>query len=300
MLAYRCGTRKDKDGVFFSILKALRERRLMYKIKGKMDPEAKAISEALKIVINSAYGMLGSTHPFNDLDSAERVCAYGRAIVRQMMTTLEKFGASVIETDTDGVMFTYPGNETDYLLAHLLENILLEMPKGLEIEEEFTAKWVYVDAAKNYIIDMGEKIVRKGNFRKRNMQPLYREFTETFCRYYLEDPAKAQKYYEDLRNSILARTLDVKNIAVRKKIGKAEKVCLKYGNIGDQITVYRGYDEKGKATPVLEGPYHIVFYTNLIDKWYKTAKTNITTPHELKGKCETAEGIPKTQTMEEV
>jgi DNA polymerase elongation subunit (family B) len=279
MLSYRCGTRKDPDGVFFSILKALRMARLDYKAKGSTDPEAKNISEALKIVINSAYGMLGSTHPYNDMDSAAKVCEYGREIVKKIMTVLKSLGAIIIETDTDGVMFCVD-NYSDYIK----DVVLSKMPDGLDLEHEFEAEWVYVDAAKNYIIALQDKVVRKGNFRKRNMPVLYREFVETFCRKYLEGPAVAEAYYLSMVDSIASRNMPLSKISVHRTIGKAEKATLKYGNIGEKKTFYKGYEEGNKkAVPVVEGLYNIEFYKNLVDKWYKTVKNNIETVHELKG-----------------
>jgi len=270
MLMYRVGTSKDPDGIFFRILRELRDLRLVYKKKDEN------ISDALKIVINSAYGMLGSDRPYNDPKSAELVCAYGRAIVIKMMQSIEAAGGLILELDTDGIIFS---GDADKIISY----VKTEMPPGLEMDIEYVADWIYIDAAKNYIYKVGPKLIRKGIFRKRNQMKLMVEFVETYCIKYLENPASAEEYYNKILNNT-KEGMDIKLLAITRKISKAEKVCLKYGAPGDRITVYRGYDEGRKPVPVISGPYHVEFYLKELNKWKQGIDESILTKQELTGK----------------
>jgi DNA polymerase elongation subunit (family B) len=266
MLHYRLGPgrTKDPDGYFYSILKTLREMRLQYKAKGKTDPEAKAISEAMKIVINSAYGMLGADkHAYNNMTSASLVCEYGRKIVQKMMELLEKRGATIAEVDTDGVMYT--GVDPKFL-----SEILKGLPLGIEVEHEWSARWAYIDGAKNYLISLDQNtiLLKKGKFRKRNSIPIMIEFYVTFCEKFFKSKPAAEAYYKDLVRQFFTRTIDVKKVTVHRKIGKAEKSCLAYGRPGDTIDVYYGSDSRGKPVPVISGPYHSDYYIKKLTEWH--------------------------------
>lgn len=271
MMMYRVGTKKDPDGIFFRILRELRDLRLRYK---KTDED---VSYALKIVINSAYGMLASDRCYNDPKSAELVCAYGRAIVIRMMKAIEESGGTVLELDTDGIIFSGDSER-------IIPNVMISMPSGLEMDVEYTADWIYIDAAKNYIYKLGDRIVRRGIFRKRNQMKLFVEFVENYCIKYLEDPKSAEKYYESIIGK-LKTGIDIRSIAITRKIAKSEKTCLKYGVPGDRIVTYRGIEERsGKPTPVISGPYHIQFYLDQVEKWKKGIDDTVLNKQELTGK----------------
>jgi DNA polymerase elongation subunit (family B) len=219
--------------------------------------------------------MLGSDRSYNDPKSAELVCSYGRAIVIKMMQCIEAAGGLVLELDTDGIIFS-----GDYV--KIIQYVKDNMPRELEMDVEYHADWIYIDAAKNYIYKIDDRIIKKGIFRKRNQMKLFVEFVESYCKKYLEDPKNANDYY----NSVIANVkggIDVKKIAITRKISKAEKVCLKYGSPGDKITVYRGYDEGRKPTPVIAGPYHVDFYLKEVNKWKKGIDESILNKQELTG-----------------
>jgi DNA polymerase, archaea type len=269
MLNYRLGPgdKKDPDGYFFSILKTLREKRLEYKaLSKKGDEAAGSISEAMKIVINSMYGLLGSERSYNNFNSAADVCAYGQLIVKLMIKSIEKRGGRVVEVDTDGILFVD-------MSPDLLPEILTEMPSGLEIEHEFKARWVYLDAAKNYLISLSpNNILKKGLFRKRNSMPFFTEFHINYCEKMYQSQELAEQYRKQTDDLLIARKLDIKKITVCRTISKSEKYCLQYGKPGEKISVYYGYGKNGKAAPTIDGPYHFEYYAKKIADW--VAKIN--------------------------
>src|SRR2546430_17608341 len=76
-------------------------------------PEARSALDAqqssYKILINSFYGQLGFRHAlFSDFEAADRVATTGQAILRQIMAAIRQAGGTVIEVDTDGVLFIPP------------------------------------------------------------------------------------------------------------------------------------------------------------------------------------------------
>ncbi len=76
-------------------------------------PEARSALDAqqssYKILINSFYGQLGFRHAlFSDFEAADRVATTGQAILRQIMAAIRQAGGTVIEVDTDGVLFMPP------------------------------------------------------------------------------------------------------------------------------------------------------------------------------------------------
>ncbi len=107
MLNYRVHSRKDKDAKMLSVLKYLTDERLRLKeLAKKGDVEAKRMQSALKVIINSAYGFLGTEKvAFNDYQAAAKVTAYGREILKHMIKTVESCGGVVCEADTDGIFF---------------------------------------------------------------------------------------------------------------------------------------------------------------------------------------------------
>lgn len=278
MLAYRLGPGFDKDPCcyFFSLLKTMRDKRIEYKRSG--DDEKIKISNAMKVIINSCYGLLGAEHhEYNNMDAAEAVTEYGRLIVKSMMDVINETGGTVVEVDTDGVMFTSPVPAIEVFdLMHT------KMPPGMEIEHELTCDWMYVSGAKNYVYMSKGKLVKKGIFRKRNTIPLKTHFIFTFLEKWTTDgDTSAINFYNDLRSDIINYRLPVSMVTSKRRIGKAEVATLKYGKPGDEIHDYYGYNATGKKDKVISGIYNSHHYVKELDGWFKEIFSNITTFNEL-------------------
>jgi DNA polymerase, archaea type len=114
MLADGISPSRDRLGVFLPTLASLTTRRL--DAKRALESEAgherarlHGVQSSLKVLINSFYGYLGySRGYFNDFGAAERVTLRGRDIIRNIVTELERLGATVIEVDTDGALVQPP------------------------------------------------------------------------------------------------------------------------------------------------------------------------------------------------
>ncbi|MEM4066281.1 MAG: DNA polymerase domain-containing protein [Candidatus Micrarchaeaceae archaeon] len=126
MLDWKIKPEKDEEQAFYNTVYGLYTERLKYKEQSKKyaksdSEEDKELytkysnySAALKILINSAYGLLGyrqrnSNKPasrFSDIKQAALVTEIGRNLITSVEDLLLKRGFTIIETDTDGIMFT--------------------------------------------------------------------------------------------------------------------------------------------------------------------------------------------------
>jgi len=115
MLTNDIRPRTDELRLFQTFLQRLTDLRLDTKrrMQAAAMPEARSALDAqqssYKILINSFYGQLGFRHAlFSDFEAADRVATTGQAILRQIMAAIRQAGGTVIEVDTDGVLFMPP------------------------------------------------------------------------------------------------------------------------------------------------------------------------------------------------
>lgn len=104
----------DPLNVFQNQLQKLTQQRLDAKAKLKSLPQdsqqyntLNAYQTALKLIINSFYGVLGAsfTHFNSPQKGAPKVTASGRDILVKMVEEIEELGGIPVEADTDGVYF---------------------------------------------------------------------------------------------------------------------------------------------------------------------------------------------------
>lgn len=184
MLSGGIGPASDHLGAFLALLRELTTLRLHHKAearsKGWESPAAMdgqrtyhdAMQSAMKVLINSFYGMLGANFAlFCDKAAAERVAARGREILHSLLEELERREAVLIEADTDGVFFSLPlqaeGRECTYEeeLA-LIDEISRAMPSGIQVEHDGRFRAMYSYLEKNYaLLDYEEEVA--AGFRRR-------------------------------------------------------------------------------------------------------------------------------------
>ena len=107
-------------------------------------------------------------------------------------------GGTVIELDTDGIIFSHPEPQK------ITEAVQQALPDQINVELEFSDCGIYIPKAKSYVIvHPDSKTTIKGLFRKRDRYPLENEFPVKFLqRYFLESPESAEQYYQHIRNAI--------------------------------------------------------------------------------------------------
>ncbi len=165
MLAERIGPASDDLGVFLDLLEQLTGLRLHHKGRSRaMDtsPETRTFHEAMqaamKVLINSFYGVLGAGFAaFCDTDAAAHVASRGRDILQLLLDALRARGAVLVEADTDGVLFSLPArvhgeNWTYEDELAVIEEVSRAMPPGIEVEHDGRYRAMYSYLEKNYAL----------------------------------------------------------------------------------------------------------------------------------------------------
>jgi DNA polymerase, archaea type len=269
MLRYGVCSRKDPLMKSLSVLKNMTEERLKFKaLAAKGDKQANHRQGALKILINSFYGFLGTGYyTYNDMEAAALVTAIGRKILYRMIDSIEAQGGMVIAVDTDGIIYSHENTNAVY------NNVTKVLPSGVGIELEFEEMGLYAPKAKNYVLVSKEgKVSCKGMYRKRNRYPLQNKHPlELIRRYFMESKESAIDYHIDTVLAIKMRTIDIADLTVTRKIGKAEKSLVEQGlgQVGDKVSYWTterkqfgktGKPIKSKKSGTTTEPYWAEYY----------------------------------------
>jgi len=269
MLRYGITSRKDPLMKSLSVLKYLTEERLKLKaLSAKGDKNAYHMQAALKILINSFYGFLGvGYYTYNDMEAAALVTAIGRKILFRMIDKIESMGGLVIAVDTDGIIYSHQDTNAVY---HEVTKVL---PSDIEIELEFERTGIFAPKAKNYVLVREDgKVECKGLYRKRNRYPLQNKHPlEMIRRYFVEGKESAIAYHIDTVLAIKTRQIDIADLTISRRIGKAEKalVVQGLGQVGDTISYWtteekrfsaKGKQLKSKQMGTRTEPYWVEHY----------------------------------------
>jgi DNA polymerase elongation subunit (family B) len=172
MLKYNVYPRTDEERFFYQTLSHFTKRRLELKRAGK-----KAQSDALKIFINSAYGILSAESSyFRDVDKGEFVAAKGREILTFLIETIRKENMRPIICDTDGIIFAAENVSGEDALATLQKTLDDAFGGGVRLALEGSYDGVVVYRKKNYAVRRGDMIKIKGStLRNRKTEKIFRE-----------------------------------------------------------------------------------------------------------------------------
>ena len=189
MRQYRISPRPDRIGALLALVDRLVEQRLAAKARAKQaapgSPERhtdEALSAAMKILVNSAYGYLGAVGltRFSDVVAANEVTRRGRQVLGLLCRELAARGATLLEADTDGVYFAAPEewSEGDERRAVTEVGALLPPLVRLEFEGRYAAMLSH--EPKNYaLLDYDGTLHLRGvAFRSVRFEP----FGEAFLR----------------------------------------------------------------------------------------------------------------------
>jgi DNA polymerase, archaea type len=275
MLKYGICSRKDPEHRFLGWLQYLTKERLRLKELAKRgDKSANFKQNAMKILINGSYGFLGTGfYTFNDYEAAALVTAYGRKILNVMTETVDRCGGVPIELDTDGILFS------DHNPQQTAAAVSLALPEGINIDLELVNCGLYAPNAKNYvIIHPNGKTTIKGIFRKRMRCQLEKAFPVEYLKlYFLESPAAADEYYQQVRESIANGSIDTAKLTITRKISVSEKnlVELGLGQPGETVSYWYAEQPRhhGRTGRILNScsietntqPYWVEYYLEKLD-----------------------------------
>jgi len=214
MLNYDVQPSGDTLDLFPTLLERLTDLRLETKEDMKEAEEEEVRSEldarqsSYKVLINSFYGLLGfGLSAFNDFEEADRVARTGQQILRELIDEIRKRGGTVIEVDTDGVLFVPPEGmrgeqaEIDYTVG-----LTEAMPEGIRVGFDGRFKKMLSYKKKNYaLLTYDDDLKFKGSsLISRSNEPFGRDFVRKAIRRLLDhDVAGLHELYVDTRDKIV-------------------------------------------------------------------------------------------------
>ncbi len=271
MRAYRIGPARDHLGALLAIVDRLVEQRLAAKAKGREAPAGsaerhtnEAMSGAMKIVVNTAYGYLaagGGLTRFADVHAANEVTRRGRETLAMMCRELDARGVTLLEADTDGVYFAVPGAWTEADERRVVAEVAALLPPLVQLEFDGRYAAMLSHEPKNYALLAydGTLTLRGVAFRSSRAEP----FGEAFLRRALTrllrgDVAGVRDVYLGTLVALRRRELPTYDVSSRVRLTKtparyaetrAKRRELSYEallaagrdtwSVGDRIRVYR-------------------------------------------------------------
>ena len=183
MLNYNIRPDRDALGLFPELLRRLRME-AKAAMRSAVDTELRSALDArqnsYKIVINSFYGYLGfSGALFNDYSEADRVATTGQDLLLSIMRLIVDRGGTLIEVDTDGVLFVPPdGIRSEEAERGFIADLNAHMPEGIRIGFDGRFERILSYKKKNYALrSFDGSIKMKGSaLVSRSIEPFGRRF----------------------------------------------------------------------------------------------------------------------------
>lgn len=270
MRAYRIGPSRDRLGALLALVDGLVERRLDAKTRARAAPPAsaeqythEAMSAALKIVVNSAYGYLaaGGLTRFADVHAANEVTRHGRELLALMCRELAARGVTLLEADTDGVYFAVPDTWGEADERRVVSDVATLLPPLVQLELEGRYAAMLSHEPKNYALlgYDGTLLLRGVAFRSSRSEP----FGNSFLRHAIErllvaDIPGVRECYLATITALRARALPTYELSSRVRLTKTPEEYLATRSkrreipyeallgvgqatwrVGDRIRVYR-------------------------------------------------------------
>ena len=187
MRQYRIGPRRDRLGVLLALVDRLVEQRLAAKAKAKELPPGsperythEAMSAAMKLIVNSAYGYMGASSltRFADVHAANEVTRRGREVLDLLCRELAARGVTLLEADTDGVYFAMPDGFDDAQERRIVSEVAALLPSQVHLEFDGRYAAMLSHEPKNYALQpyAGPLLLRGVAFRSSRAEPFGEEF----------------------------------------------------------------------------------------------------------------------------
>jgi DNA polymerase, archaea type len=280
MRQYRIGPARDRLGALLALVDRLVEQRLAAKGRAKAaahgSPERhtdEALSAAMKILVNSAYGYMGATGltRLADVHAANEVTRRGREVLGLLCRELAARGATLLEGDTDGVYFAVPEGWSEEDERRIVAEVAALLPPLVRLEFEGRYAAMLSHEPKNYALlgwD-GTLTLRGVAFRSSRAEP----FGEIFLRDALacllvDDIPGVRSAYLTMADSLRQRTLATHLVAAKVRLSKTPKQYLAtrggrrelpyeamlasgrtHWERGEQIRVYRALGKQAALLP---------------------------------------------------
>lgn len=316
MRAYRISPARDHLGALLVLVDRLVEQRLAAKARARAAPAGsperyshEAMSAAMKLVVNSAYGYLaagGDLTRFADVHAANEVTRRGRETLELMCRELAARGVTLLEADTDGVYFAVPEGWGEADERRVVAEVAGLLPPLVQLEFEGRYQAMLSHEPKNYALlgYDGSLLLRGVAFRSSRAEP----FGEAFLRRSLPrllagDLVGVHNAYVTTLDSLRRRELPPYDVSSSIRLTKTPEQYLhtrdqrrelpyeamlasgrKIWNIGDRIRVYRTRSGAGGVIGEPEdevGPnYDVDHYARVLRETFAARLARAFTPSD--------------------
>ncbi|MCC7371174.1 MAG: ribonuclease H-like domain-containing protein [Chloroflexi bacterium] len=295
MLTYRIGPKTDHLGAFLALLRELTTLRLAHKLEIRKHPPGsleahghEAASNAMKQLINSFYGSLGTSIAlFGDLDAAGEVTRRGREVLGQMLLALEQRGVLLVEADTDGVLFSVPSTWTEADERRLVDEVSASLPEGISVEHDGRYAAMYSYAEKNYILQRYDGQVRMvgGSFRSSRSERYGEQFLRSAAPLLLEGRFEdLRALYLDTVDRLRSHQVPIEDLCLSVILSKSPDAYAKSGRreeqyevlqaarrrwrAGDRVTYYQGRGNRKRLLDQFDHDEDAEYYVRRLKEVY--------------------------------
>jgi len=270
MRAFRIGPSRDHLGAMLALVDRLVELRLAAKARARQAPPEsperyghEAMSAAMKLVVNSAYGYLaaGGLTRFADVHAANEVTRRGRETLELMCRELAARGVTLLEADTDGVYFAVPEGWAEADERRVVAEVAAMLPPLVQLEFEGRYAAMLSHEPKNYALlgYDGSLILRGVAFRSSRSEPFGEAFLRQAVRQALAgDAGGVREAYLAALDRLRKRECATREVSSRVRLTKtyAEYMAVRqsrreltyeamlaagatHWSVGERIRVYR-------------------------------------------------------------
>jgi DNA polymerase elongation subunit (family B) len=271
MRAYRIGPARDHLGAMLALVDRLVELRLSAKASARAAPAGsaeryahEAMSAAMKLVVNSAYGYLaagGDLTRFADVHAANEVTRRGRDTLGLMCRELAARGVILLEADTDGVYFAVPETWSEADERRVVAEVAALLPPLVHLEFDGRYAAMLSHEPKNYaLLGYGGSLLLRGvAFRSSRAEPFGEAFLRrSIARLLVGDVCGVRDIYVATLDSLRRHELPAYDVSSRVRLTKSPaqyqetretrrelpyEAMLASGrktwSVGDRIRVYR-------------------------------------------------------------
>ena len=323
MRAFRIGPKRDHLGALLALVDRLVERRLAAKSSARAEQPGsaarythEAMSAAMKLVVNSAYGYLaagGGLTRFADVHAANEVTRRGRETLDLMCRELAARGVTLLEADTDGVYFAVPESWTEVDERRVVAEVATLLPPLVNLEFEGRYAAMLSHQPKNYALlgYDGTLTLRGVAFRSSRVEPFGEQFLRRAIGCVLRgDVPGVREAYVQTVQEIRARALPTRELSSRVRLTRTAE---RYGQtrdsrrelsyeamiasgrsswrVGERIRIYRNAwggglvadhdDEAIGAAPADPRDYDAEYYVRLLRRSFAARLATAFTPSDF-------------------
>lgn len=323
MRQYRIGPKRDRLGVLLALVDRLVDQRLAAKARAKAAPPGsterhthEALSAAMKIVVNSAYGYLGAVGltRFSDVHAANEVTRHGREVLTLLCRELARRGVTLLEADTDGVYFAVPEDWHELDERRVVSEVAALLPPRVKLEFDGRYAAMLSHEPKNYALQPydGPLVLRGVAFRSSRAEPFGEDFLRRALRCLLAgDIPGVREAYVSTVMALRRRQVPTFDVSSRVRLTKSPSQYLairerrrelpyeamlaggrKDWSVGERIRVYRAIggragllpdpdDDSEALSPGDARDYDVEYYVRLLRETFAARLVRALTPEDF-------------------